>query len=77
MLIGQGRAAEAIELLRHAVTLRRVPSAMRMQFAELLIEAGQAAEAESIVSAVLTLEPGHAGAQAMLARLAPAESVSR
>lgn len=77
VLIGQGRTAEAIELLRRASGLRRAPAAMRLQLAELLLGSGQAKEAETIVRAVLVLEPANAAAQAMLERLASADAVSR
>ena len=69
VLLDQGQTAEAIELLRRAAGLRRVPAALRLQLAELLIGAGQAGEAEVITQAVLKLEPANAAAKELLARI--------
>jgi predicted Zn-dependent protease len=69
VLLDQHRTDEAIEVLRQASKLRRVPAALRLQLAELLIGAGQEAEAETVVRAVLKLEPDQAAAKALLARL--------
>jgi predicted Zn-dependent protease len=77
VLIDQGRTAEAIEVLRRASGLRRVPAAMRLQLAELLMASDQLAEAEAVVRAVVSLEPGNAAAKEFLARVAPAETLNR
>ena len=69
VLIDQHRTAEAIELLRRAMGLRRTPSALKLQLAELLFGSGHAEEAEAIARQVLKLEPGNASARAFLARI--------
>ncbi len=69
VLIDQGRTGEAIALLHHAVTLRRVRADMQVQLAGLLAGAGEAAEGRLILQQVLKLEPRHAAAAALLARL--------
>jgi tetratricopeptide (TPR) repeat protein len=77
VLIDQGRTEEAIEVLRRTSGLRRVPAAMRLQLAELLMASDQAAEAEAVVRAVVALEPANVAAKAFLARLVPAETLNR
>jgi tetratricopeptide (TPR) repeat protein len=74
VLLDQGRAGEAIELLRKASALRRAPAAMRLQLAELLIGSGQGQEAEGVVQGVLNLEHGNEAAKALLAQLQGAKA---
>ena len=69
VLIDQGRSGEAIELLRKASDLRRMPAAMKLQLAELLIGAGETAEAQGVVGQVLKLEPANAEALQLRQRL--------
>ncbi len=45
VLIGQGRTAEAIEVLRQAVGARRCPASLRERLAQLLAKTGQTLEA--------------------------------
>ena len=76
VLLDQGRTGEAIEVLRRAASLRRVPAEMRLQLAGLLLEAGEGEEAAAIVRSILVLEPANPEAVAMRARLDQA-SVAR
>ena len=71
VLIDQGRTSEAIEVLRRAADLRRCPSALRLQLAELIAAEGQASEAEAILRRVVWLEPANGEAAALLKRLFP------
>ena len=77
LLLDRGQTAEAIETLRKAVALRRAPTVMRLQLAELLIQTGQGEEAEAVLRAVLALEPANVEAQALLERLGSAAVLSR
>ena len=74
VLIDQGRDGEAIEMLRKASELRRAPTEMRLQLAELLIRSGQVGEAEAVAQGVLNLEHGNAAAKALLATLQDAKA---
>ena len=70
VLLKQARRQEAIEMLRHAVGLRRAPAGLMVQLAELLAESGEMAEAERWTGRALALEPGNKAASALAARLA-------
>ncbi len=76
VLIDQQRTGEAIELLVRAGELRRCPAALRLQLAELLAASDAPADAEAVARRVLALEPGHAGATALLRRLTSAETAA-
>ena len=69
VLLDQGRNPEALEMLRRASGLRRVPQDMRFQLARLLAETGEIDEARRVVQAGLALEPQNAEGAALLAAL--------
>ncbi len=69
VLIDQGRADEAIELLRKASTLRRARADLRVRLAGLLADARQTQECRDILAGVLATEPRNAGALALLAKI--------
>jgi tetratricopeptide (TPR) repeat protein len=77
VLLDQGRAGEAIEVLRRAVGLRRAPAQMRVQLAGLLADAGESGEAQQHLRSVLSLEPQNGPASELLRRLtSPAEATA-
>jgi tetratricopeptide (TPR) repeat protein len=70
VLVDQGRRDEAIELLGHAVRLRRSSADLLMQLAGLLAEAGRSGEALEAVRRAQSLEPLNPAAAELAAKLA-------
>jgi thioredoxin-like negative regulator of GroEL len=69
VLVDQGRKPEAIEVLRHVRTLRRVRAPTLIRLAEQLFEHGEPLEARDVLSVVRGMEPGNQAAAALLARI--------
>ena len=70
LLLDQQRWPEAIELLQHAVGLRRAPAEMHLWLGNALRKAGRPAEARLQADLALRRDPDDAKAKALQARLA-------
>jgi FimV-like protein len=74
VLADRGKLAEARAQLRKALELPNAPSIMRLQLAELLIEAGEAEEARTLLKSVLADGPQSEEARTLLERLKAASA---